>query len=554
VRWINNLKIQNKLMLMFMMIIFVSAISLGWNIWQAIRIGRSVHQLYLDSEARSLLRENREHFSLADRALSQYLEADRHESLALFRAMHSQVEEGVDFLLWMTETTEESGDMLVLEEALEAYTTAAEGAIIVGLAGDEGELAEASLRLDESRAGVERLYQSLIDTQSFYRKGEMKLVSEMVWRTAYVGIAGLLALVAMVVLAAMLTNQVAERMLYLTNAVVSFENNTYEEGLLEDFKDQRDETGQLARAITNMACSIILSMRRQEVFLQATSRFVPGQYLDFLEKTSIVDIYLGDHVSAEMAVMFSDIRGFTTMSETMTPQENFDFVNEYLALVSPRIQAHEGFIVKFLGDGMMAIFPYGVDDAIIAGIEKKKLVRNFNRNLAKRNMPPIDVGIGIHTGHMMVGMIGEEDRIQGDAFSDSVNLTSRVEGLTKFYGVSMLITEEALMRVEVRDRYQLRFMGKALVKGKRLPLSLYEVMDEDPEEILRPKLETKAEFDQGLKAYLAGRFDRAKASFKQVLEGNPRDLAAAFYLHQCETRIREGTPDTWDGVVVMTSK
>lgn len=110
----------------------------------------------------------------------------------------------------------------------------------------------------------------------------------------------------------------------------------------------------------------------------ASSRFVPREFLSFLQKESIVDINLGDHVSKEMTVMFSDLRSFTTISEHMTPQENFDFVNAYLQRVSPVIRAHRGFIVKYVGDGMMAIFPQQADDAIQAGIEKLNQVSEYN--------------------------------------------------------------------------------------------------------------------------------------------------------------------------------
>ncbi len=113
---------------------------------------------------------------------------------------------------------------------------------------------------------------------------------------------------------------------------------------------------------------------------------------------NIVDIDLGDQVSKEMTVMFSNLRGFTTISETMTPQENFDFVNAYLKRVSPVIREHQGFIVKYLGDGIMAVFPERADDALQAGIEKLNRVTEYNAYKKTRGRPPIQVGIGMHTG------------------------------------------------------------------------------------------------------------------------------------------------------------
>ncbi|WP_371357611.1 response regulator, partial [Hydrocoleum sp. CS-953] len=195
------------------------------------------------------------------------------------------------------------------------------------------------------------------------------------------------------------------------------------------------------------------------------SRFVPHEFLKFLSKDSIIDVELGNHVSKEMAVMFSDIRSFTALSETMTPQENFNFVNSYLGRVSPKVRDNYGFIVKYLGDGMMAVFPNGADDAVKAGIAKIKEVGEYNFIRKSQGYKAIKVGIGIHFGQMMVGMVGEKARMQGDAFSDNVNLTSRLEGLTKFYGVSIIISEAVFTNLADPDQYQIRFLDRVLVKG-----------------------------------------------------------------------------------------
>jgi class 3 adenylate cyclase len=340
----------------------------------------------------------------------------------------------------------------------------------------------------------------------------------------------------------------------MTTAIVAFENNTFDPSLLMRYKRRQDDLGLLARSFNQMATSIQEAVKARDEFIRSASRFVPTQYLDFLGKDNINQIRLGDHVAAEMAVMFSDVRGFTTMSESMTPKQNFDFVNVYLRLVSPIIQRHNGFIVKFLGDGMMAVFPYGVDDAVRAGIEKQQNVKIFNAELAKRGFPLIKVGIGIHTGHMMVGMIGEEMRLQGDAFSDNVNLTSRVEGLTKFYGVSMIITEETRMRLERPIPYRMRYMGKAQVKGRETPIGLYDVFDGDPDEEATAKTDTLDLFEKGLRAYMAGRLSEAQQSFEVVLAQNPNDKTATFFLRQARDWQTRALPQNWEGVEVMDAK
>ena len=235
---------------------------------------------------------------------------------------------------------------------------------------------------------------------------------------------------------------------------------------------------------------------------QSFGRFVPLEYLNFLERDSIVDVHLGDHISKEMTVMFSDLRAFTTISETMTPQENFDFINGYLGRTSPAVREHGGFIVKYLGDGMMAVFPEHPDDAMRAGIEKIRRIDEYNESQRRNGRDPIQIGIGINTGHMMVGIVGEQNRMQGDALSDNVNLTSRVEGLTKFYDVSFIITASTYNRLADPELYCIRFLDKVQVKGKSQALDLFEVFDGDSPEQRGLKRETQAEYAQALKIVL----------------------------------------------------
>ena len=364
----------------------------------------------------------------------------------------------------------------------------------------------------------------------------------------------LFLLSALAVLAAQVARQVAEPILHLTNAVVSFENNVFQAEQLERYNRAQNELGQLARSFTGMATSMIESIQAKDQIIHAAARFVPTQYLDLLEKNSIVDIRLGDHVNAEMAVLFSDVRGFTTLSERMTPQQNFDFVNEYLKLVSPIIQRHDGFIVKFLGDGMMAIFPYGTDSAVLAGIEQQQAVQQFNAEMEKLGKPPIQAGIGVHTGHMMVGIVGEELRMQGDAFSDTVNLTARVEGLNKYFGTSMIITTETLLRLQTPIPYQMRFLGNVEVKGRSQPIGLYEIIDGQSPQGVALRLSTRDDFERGLKAYQAGRFSQAREYFSAVLRAAPDDQAAALYVRQAEEWSGQDVPENWMGVIVMKDK
>ncbi len=287
---------------------------------------------------------------------------------------------------------------------------------------------------------------------------------------------------------------------------------------------------------------------------QSFGRFVPREYLKFLGRDNMVDIRLGDHISKEMTVMFSDLRGFTTLSESMSPQENFDFINDYLERTSPVVRDHKGFIVKYLGDGMMAVFPECCDDALDAGIEKIERIRAYNEERKARGVEPIELGIGVNAGHMMVGIIGESSRMQGDALSDNVNLSSRVEGLTKFYGVSLIITEATYRGLMHPERYNIRFLDRVQVKGRSESLDLYEVFDGDETAQRDLKQATQSEYAAALELYYKRDFSGAQAMLFGVLQQNPRDKVAWHHLVQATGALESGAAETWTGVTAMQHK
>ncbi|HBB31119.1 MAG TPA: adenylate/guanylate cyclase domain-containing response regulator [Cyanobacteria bacterium UBA8803] len=347
----------------------------------------------------------------------------------------------------------------------------------------------------------------------------------------------------------------------VTTAASDVERDVFQPDALREVSQRSDELGQLARVFTDMVKTV--KNREKELtnaniqlesLLKAYGRFVPHEYLRFLRKESITDVQLGDHVSKIMAVMFSDIRSFTTISEGMTPQDNFNFVNAYLKRVSPEIRNHYGLIVKFLGDGMMAVFPDGADDALAAGVAKLKRVQEYNEHRVQNGYFPLHIGIGIHVGHMMLGMVGEESRMQGDAFSDTVNLTARLEGLTKFYGVSLLISEQALQHLSTPEKYQIRFLDRAIVKGRQEPIAVYEVLDAEMEEIRILKLQTQLDFEQGLEFYRNCDLKAAQAYFEKVLAVNSSDKTAQLYLERVAILGERGIPENWNGVWTFSEK
>jgi two-component system sensor histidine kinase ChiS len=286
----------------------------------------------------------------------------------------------------------------------------------------------------------------------------------------------------------------------------------------------------------------------------AYGRFVPHEFLRFLERESIVDVHLGDQIQREMSILFSDIRAFTSLSEGMTPQENFNFLNSYLGRVSPIIREHNGFIDKYIGDAVMALFPEKVEDALQAAIEMRQEVSRYNEYRLQSGFNEIGIGIGLHKGTLMLGTIGEEQRMEGTVIADAVNLASRLEGLSKLYGVSIIISEHALFSLYRPTRYTFRFLDRVQVQGKKETVAVFEIFDGDPPEVIELKLATQPDFERGLLHYHSQEFAKAQNYFEAVLARNPADKAAQLYCKRVANFIEYGVPFDWQGIEAITEK
>ena len=280
----------------------------------------------------------------------------------------------------------------------------------------------------------------------------------------------------------------------------------------------------------------------------AYGRFVPHEFLQFLERENIVDVQLGDQIHKEMTILFADIRSFTSLSEKMSPKQNFDFLNDYLSRVSPVIRNHYGFIDKYIGDAIMALFPRAVDDALQAAIEMQKQVSLYNVYRQENGEQPIAIGIGLHTGSLMLGIVGESERMEGTVIADAVNLTSRLEGLTKVYGADILISEQTLCLLESSEHYNYRFLDRVKVKGKSQPIGVFEVYDGNPELLIELKRQTRVEFEQGVAFYIQENFAQAQQVFQQVLQKNEQDQVTRLYIERCKKARRFGVSELNIGV------
>ncbi|NEO88362.1 MAG: adenylate/guanylate cyclase domain-containing protein [Spirulina sp. SIO3F2] len=271
-----------------------------------------------------------------------------------------------------------------------------------------------------------------------------------------------------------------------------------------------------------------------KAYNKASDRFIPHEFLTLLGKKSIIDVGLGDQVHQEMTVLFSDIRAFTSLSETMTPERNFNFLNAYLECVSPVIREHNGFIDKYIGDAIMALFPHSAEDAIQAAIAMQKQLAAFNQRIIHQGYPSINIGIGLHQGAVMLGTIGESQRMETTVIADAVNLASRLEDSTKQYGAALIVSQNTLENLPNSEQFEHRFLGKIYVKGKKEPIRICEVYSADPDTLRAFKTQTRDRFEAAIGQYDRGDRAGAQVIFEQLWHENPEDKVTRLCLLRCK--------------------
>ena len=278
----------------------------------------------------------------------------------------------------------------------------------------------------------------------------------------------------------------------------------------------------------------------------AFSRFVPLEIVKFLNKDSILDIHLGDNVEMEMTVMFLDIRSYTSLAEGMTPGQAFGFLIDFFQRIGPIIEDNGGLVNQYLGDGIMALFPGSPDDAVDAALGMQAELRRFNEERSADGQMPVDAGIGLHTGDVVLGIIGDKYRRSGNVISDAVNLSARIEGLTKVYGVRIAVSAETLSRVKNVDPTSHRLLDEVRVKGRKKAVLVHEVFGADEQAQLELKRSNRDTFEEAVQLYRSQAFAEAQALFSRIVLENPDDKAAELLLSRCEHYSRHGAPLGWD--------
>lgn len=258
------------------------------------------------------------------------------------------------------------------------------------------------------------------------------------------------------------------------------------------------------------------------------NRFVPTEFLQLLNRKNIHEVGLGDHTEQEMTILFADIRNFTGISETLSPAENFSFINDYLSVMGPIIRENNGFIDKYIGDAILALF-FKPADAARAAVAMHDMLQRFNAQFIDGIFPEIRIGIGIHTGRIMLGTIGEVRRMENTVISDTVNAASRIESMTKKLAAGILLSGEALAQIP-KDDYVVRLVDVAQPRGKTQTLEIYELLNPLSEERRKLLLSYDSAYRAALNAMHTGDLAAARTGFEDCLAQCRDDGAVLYHL------------------------
>ncbi len=260
---------------------------------------------------------------------------------------------------------------------------------------------------------------------------------------------------------------------------------------------------------------------------------------------------------AELTVMFSDIRGFTSISEKLTPPELVELLNNYLTEMTEIVFSNRGTLDKYIGDALMAFWGRPFLDlhdhaarACQVALQMGSKLREMNSVWVNQGKPPLRIGIGLNTGPVMVGNMGSRRRFNYTVMGDHVNLSSRVEGLNKEYGTQIILTKYT--HDSVAGQFVTRPLDLIRVKGKNKPVTIYELLGPASEQSrYQPLL---GEFQQGMDAYRAGKWEAALGTFEDLAARHPSDGPTQVFLKRCKNFLKEAPEDVWDGVYTMTTK
>ena len=292
--------------------------------------------------------------------------------------------------------------------------------------------------------------------------------------------------------------------------------------------------------------------RAAEVFADRSACFVPQEFLNTLGHADLTTVRLGDARERPMTVLFADLRNFTAMSEHLTPAETFAFLNDCFSRVGPPVREHGGFVDKYIGDAIMALFPADPAQAVRAALAMQKAIADVRAPRGTDRRPAL--GIGIHMGGVMMGTIGEERRFEATVISDAVNLAARLEGLTKQLGCGLVVSGAIAHELPDDLVPHIRELGRFAVKGKSEPVTVVEVFALDSVEVRRHKYDTKVRFRRGVDAFMRGGYEEATDAFGAIVDTCPEDGPAHWWFVRSIREFAGDGPESTRGFLQLDEK
>jgi class 3 adenylate cyclase len=311
--------------------------------------------------------------------------------------------------------------------------------------------------------------------------------------------------------------------------------------------------------VGSVAYVAVVEGRDKRHIKRAFSKYVTPEIVDEIAEDPAA-LRLGGQ-KRSLTILFSDLYGFTTLSENMDPEDLLTLLNEYLADMTQIVLDEGGTLDKYIGDAVMAFwnapkaFPDHADRALRAAVTMQRRMHDLNRRWREANPSHRDlsVRIGIHTGEVVVGNLGGADRFSYSAIGDAVNLAARLEPANKTYDTLTMVSETTLSAADA-SRFRIRELDYVAVKGKEEPAKVYELLGEAGVPLVLGKEEALRRYDLGMAEYKKHRWAAAKALFESALEASPDDGPSRLYLRRCEDNIAEPPPPDWDFVVRRKEK
>jgi adenylate cyclase len=294
---------------------------------------------------------------------------------------------------------------------------------------------------------------------------------------------------------------------------------------------------------------------REKRLRNTMSRYMSKSVVDKLMESGEAEL---GGIGRDVSVLFSDIRGFTSISERLGAKETVALLNEYFTDMVDIVFAHNGVLDKYIGDMIMAVFgsvlqsAEDASNAVVVGNKMMTALHVLNRRRTARSEEPIRIGVGISTGNVVAGNIGSLKRMEYTVIGDRVNLAERLEGANKFYGTSILICDATW--AAVKHHAATREIDLIRVRGRSTPVAIYEALGHHSEDSFPHRQEALDAFGAGLRHYRRRDWFGAERHFREALAANPGDGPTRIYLDRCQFYRGTPPPDDWDGVWEMKHK